>query len=274
MASTPAPQVYPGWTHIEWIEQKCSNCLSCVVICSERHTGMSAPSRARIRVQVDLLTDNKVTAFYCRQCEDAPCAEACPEGAIAFDGTVRAWLVDDEKCMACAACVDACPYEAIQVDPVTDISDQVRSLWRLGPVCRSLRSGRTIGDRRVAWRPEGEWEGTHDGEEKRWLGGQAAARGFEQRQNVDRAIGRLRREVHRWPRPRRSNRVGRNPGGHEAFRSGKQDHLRGRPAHRHLGAQLRPCDSLQPQPTSPPIRMVHLFQLRRLLGAGVEIRRL
>lgn len=111
-------------THIEWDETKCSNCLSCVVVCAERHTGMSAPSRARIRISVDLLTDNKITARYCRQCTDAPCAEACPEEAIAFDETIRAWLVDEEKCMACAACVDACPYEAIVVDPVTDIASK------------------------------------------------------------------------------------------------------------------------------------------------------
>jgi Fe-S-cluster-containing hydrogenase component 2 len=106
--------------HIEWNETQCSTCMSCVIVCSERHTGMSAPSRARIRILVDLLLKNEMTAHYCRQCEDAPCAEACPEEAIAFDEGVRAWLVDDEKCMACAACVDACPYEAIVVDPVTD----------------------------------------------------------------------------------------------------------------------------------------------------------
>ena len=118
MPSTPLP------LHIEWIEHKCSNCLSCVIVCAERHTGMSAPSRARIRIYVDLLTDNKVTAEYCRQCVEsnglAPCAEVCPEEAIAYSETVRAWLVDEEQCMACAACVDACPYAAIQVDPVTD----------------------------------------------------------------------------------------------------------------------------------------------------------
>ncbi len=132
MPLTPLP------IHIEWIEQKCSNCLSCVVVCAERHTGMSAPSCARIRVQVDLLTDNKVSAFYCRQCEDAACAEACPEGAIAFDEIVRAWLVDDEKCMACAACVDACPYEAIVMDPQTDTAvkcDLCGGLVRCVEVC-------------------------------------------------------------------------------------------------------------------------------------------
>jgi len=105
--------------HIEWDAAKCSNCMSCVVVCAERHTGTSAPSRARIRILVDLLLNNEVTAHYCRQCADAPCAEVCPEESITFDETLRAWLVDSEKCIACGACVDACPYEAIVIDSVT-----------------------------------------------------------------------------------------------------------------------------------------------------------
>ena len=124
--------------HIEWDQVKCSNCMSCVVVCAERHTGMSAPSRARIRIAVDLLTDNKVTAEYCRQCTDAACADACPEEAIAFDETIRAWLVDEEKCIACAACVEACPYSAIQLDPVTDLAtkcDLCGGLVRCVEIC-------------------------------------------------------------------------------------------------------------------------------------------
>jgi Fe-S-cluster-containing hydrogenase component 2 len=69
---------------------------------------------------VDLLLDNDVSAQYCRQCADAACAEVCPEEAIAFDESVRAWLVDEKKCIACGLCVDGCPYEAIVVDPVSD----------------------------------------------------------------------------------------------------------------------------------------------------------
>jgi len=125
-------------THIEWDKAKCSNCMSCVVVCSERHTGMSVPSRARIRIFVDLLTDNDVTAQYCRQCVDAACADACPEEAIAFDAATRAWLVDEEKCIACAACVDACTYQAIQLDPVTDVAtkcDLCGGLVRCVEIC-------------------------------------------------------------------------------------------------------------------------------------------
>jgi carbon-monoxide dehydrogenase iron sulfur subunit len=97
---------------IDWIKDPCTNCMSCVVICSERHTGMSAPSRARLRIFVDLLGDD-CTAQYCRQCAKAPCAVACPEGAIEFDQRLRAWLVDSDLCNTCSQCVEACPFDAI-----------------------------------------------------------------------------------------------------------------------------------------------------------------
>jgi len=124
--------------HIEWEKAKCSNCLSCMVVCAERHTGTSAPARAHIRILVDLLLDSDVSAQYCRQCVDAACAEACPEEAIAFDDTFRAWLVDEDKCMACGMCVDACPYEAIVIDPVTDVAakcDLCRGAVRCVEIC-------------------------------------------------------------------------------------------------------------------------------------------
>lgn len=95
-------------------------CLSCMVVCSERHTGMSAPSRARIRLLVDLLGGTDDVMQYCRQCRKAPCAAACPVGAIQFDQQTRAWLVDEPLCDGCGQCIEACPFEAIWLDPVTE----------------------------------------------------------------------------------------------------------------------------------------------------------
>ncbi len=108
--------------HIEWDKVKCSNCMSCVVVCAERHTGISAPARAHIHILVDLLVGGEISARYCRQCAEADCAAACPEGAITYSETVRAWLVDAEACLACEACVTACPYAAIALDPETNIA--------------------------------------------------------------------------------------------------------------------------------------------------------
>ncbi|MFH0821500.1 MAG: 4Fe-4S dicluster domain-containing protein, partial [Pseudomonadota bacterium] len=51
----------------------------------------------------------------CRHCDDPPCAEVCPEGALSKreDGIV---LLDAEACTGCGSCVEACPYDAIRFD--------------------------------------------------------------------------------------------------------------------------------------------------------------
>jgi len=40
-------------------------------------------------------------------------------GAIRFDQQTRAWLVDETMCDECGRCVEACPFDAIWMDPVT-----------------------------------------------------------------------------------------------------------------------------------------------------------
>ena len=106
---------------IHWDKKKCTDCLSCVVVCAERHTGMSAPSRSRIRMLVDLLGGDH-TAEYCRQCKKAPCVDACPEEAIQFDEQLRAWLVDEGLCTGCGLCIEACPFDAIWLDQSTGLA--------------------------------------------------------------------------------------------------------------------------------------------------------
>ena len=103
---------------IHWDRNLCTGCTLCVVVCSERHTGQSAPSRARIRVLIDPLGSD-IGAKYCRQCKNAPCSEVCPNEAIRYDSEVRAWLVSDELCTGCGDCLEACPFEAIWLDVAT-----------------------------------------------------------------------------------------------------------------------------------------------------------
>jgi electron transport protein HydN len=49
----------------------------------------------------------------CHHCDDAPCAGACPTGAISFvQNTVQ---VNQARCIGCKSCMVACPYGMMDV---------------------------------------------------------------------------------------------------------------------------------------------------------------
>jgi formate-dependent nitrite reductase membrane component NrfD/NAD-dependent dihydropyrimidine dehydrogenase PreA subunit len=52
----------------------------------------------------------------CNHCDDAPCIEICPTVALfrRRDGIVD---FDNERCIGCKSCMQACPYDALYIDP-------------------------------------------------------------------------------------------------------------------------------------------------------------
>ncbi len=111
--------------HIALDESACTGCLTCMLVCSERHFGATNLLRARIRIDLDTLTAEH-SGHTCRQCTDvdgvAPCADVCPVEAIAYDPDVRAWIVSEDDCISCGQCVDACPWGIMTLDPVPDLA--------------------------------------------------------------------------------------------------------------------------------------------------------
>jgi anaerobic dimethyl sulfoxide reductase subunit B (iron-sulfur subunit) len=53
----------------------------------------------------------------CFHCAEPACAKACPTGAISKDPSTGAVLVDPDICMGCRECLKACPYGAPQYTP-------------------------------------------------------------------------------------------------------------------------------------------------------------
>lgn len=98
--------------------KKCVGCKQCELACATAHSGCSlAEARAAGYVLVPRIHVVKIKGakvpMQCHQCEDAPCAHACPTGAIyQEDGIVK---VNEGTCVGCKVCVMACPFGAIEV---------------------------------------------------------------------------------------------------------------------------------------------------------------
>ncbi len=105
---------------------KCSGCRLCEVACSQFHEdGKIWPAASRVRVH----------EFYpgiefpvlCYQCGNAPCVDACPEGAISVNPETSTVVFDETKCLRttegsdCTECFTGCPGGAITFHPETRI---------------------------------------------------------------------------------------------------------------------------------------------------------
>jgi carbon-monoxide dehydrogenase iron sulfur subunit len=95
--------------------ESCTGCHLCELACSIKHEGIFNPYLSRISV----LTKPEIqtsTPVYCLQCNDAPCARACPVNAITFNDKTGAWEIDYGRCIGCRECAYACPFGAIRLN--------------------------------------------------------------------------------------------------------------------------------------------------------------
>ena len=101
---------------------KCLGCKSCEMACSVEHSasknlaqaiGETPVPRARVSVEQGA---GFVVPLQCRQCEDAPCVEICPTGALRRGDKDSPVVLDHERCIGCKWCVQACPFGVITLD--------------------------------------------------------------------------------------------------------------------------------------------------------------
>lgn len=93
---------------------ECIGCHLCLLNCAFSHENIYSEKRARLRLESDhsICLSRPVI---CRQCKNAECVQACPEGALFYDqdGLV---VVDESLCSGCGACVQACPFQVMMFD--------------------------------------------------------------------------------------------------------------------------------------------------------------
>jgi len=100
--------------------RNCIGCRACEVYCSFRHYKENNPARALLHV-VKYEEHSLDIPVVCHHCDRAPCQEACPVGAISRDKKTNAVIIIREKCIGCRACITACPFNVIVVDPKTEL---------------------------------------------------------------------------------------------------------------------------------------------------------
>ena len=97
--------------HIFINKIRCSGCGNCTLACSFEKEGLFQPVKSRIHIVEGDLAG--FTPHVCRNCEDAPCLEACPAGAILRREGSGSIYLDEAKCEECNMCIMVCPFNAI-----------------------------------------------------------------------------------------------------------------------------------------------------------------
>lgn len=99
----------------------CIGCHACTVACKSEHDVPLGVNRTWVKyIETGTFPDvaRQFTVMRCNQCDDAPCMAICPTSALyrAPNGVVD---FDDGNCIGCKACMNACPYDALYINPDT-----------------------------------------------------------------------------------------------------------------------------------------------------------
>ncbi len=100
-------------------QNRCIGCHACTVACKEEHNIPIGVNRTWVKyIEKGNYPDTRrhFAVLRCNHCDDAPCIEICPTVALFRrpDGIVD---FDNERCIGCKSCMQACPYDALYIDP-------------------------------------------------------------------------------------------------------------------------------------------------------------
>jgi Fe-S-cluster-containing dehydrogenase component/formate-dependent nitrite reductase membrane component NrfD len=108
----------PRWVKV--LDQtRCIGCHACTTACKSENEVPLGVTRTYVK-SVDIGTWPQARRAFqvtrCNMCENAPCVAACPTTAMyqRADGLVD---FDKSACIGCKACIAACPYDAIFINP-------------------------------------------------------------------------------------------------------------------------------------------------------------
>ncbi len=92
-------------------QARCTGCRSCLIACKGYTATTPGHFNTRLLEGEDEHGRAVFTPVQCNQCDDPPCVRCCPAAAtFKLDNGVV--VTDWDRCLACGACVTACPYGA------------------------------------------------------------------------------------------------------------------------------------------------------------------
>lgn len=108
-------------TRWAWVidQTRCIGCHACTTACKSENEVPVGVFRTWVKnVEVGTFPEVKrhFAVLRCNHCAEPPCVEVCPVTAMYQrpDGLVD---FDHDTCIGCKACMQACPYDAIYIDP-------------------------------------------------------------------------------------------------------------------------------------------------------------
>jgi Fe-S-cluster-containing dehydrogenase component/Ni/Fe-hydrogenase subunit HybB-like protein len=101
--------------------RKCIGCHACSTACKSENQVPLGVNRTWVKyTETGRYPDTKrhFQVTRCNHCANPPCVRICPVGAMVQrnDGIVA---FEADACIGCKACLQACPYDAIYIDPET-----------------------------------------------------------------------------------------------------------------------------------------------------------
>ncbi len=100
-------------------QDTCIGCHACTVACKAEHDVPLSVNRTWVKyIETGAFPDTgrHFSVMRCNHCEDAPCVTICPTNALFHrdNGIVD---FDTGSCIGCKSCMNACPYDALYIDP-------------------------------------------------------------------------------------------------------------------------------------------------------------
>jgi Fe-S-cluster-containing dehydrogenase component/formate-dependent nitrite reductase membrane component NrfD len=115
-------------TSFAWVidQTSCIGCHACTTACKAENDVPLGVNRTWVKyVERGTFPETRrdIAVLRCNHCAEPPCVEVCPTTAMFKrpDGIVD---FDIGRCIGCKACIQACPYDAIYIDPEQHVAEK------------------------------------------------------------------------------------------------------------------------------------------------------